>query len=62
MAALAALFQPVAPAKMAVLAMSLGLAGTPTLEEARREPLSGRRVTKVPPLFPKVDQGVFEGI
>jgi methionyl-tRNA synthetase len=59
---LAALFQPVAPAKMAELASSLGLDGIPTLEDARRVALSGRRVSKGAPLFPKVDPGVFEGL
>jgi methionyl-tRNA synthetase len=60
LAVLAALFQPVAPAKMADLAQRLGLRGVPTLEAARTLHLAGTRVSKGDPLFPKVDPGVFE--
>ena len=52
---LCALFEPVAPAKMAELSERLGLQGVPTLEEARSVVLANRRVTKAPPLFPRVD-------
>jgi methionyl-tRNA synthetase len=55
LAVLCALFQPVAPAKMAELASRLGLDSVPTLEECRAIPVSGRRVTQAPPLFPKVE-------
>jgi methionyl-tRNA synthetase len=53
--ALCALFQPVAPAKMADLAQRLGLEGVPTLERARTVQLNGRAVRKGEPLFPRVD-------
>jgi methionyl-tRNA synthetase len=52
---LAALFQPVAPAKMADLSSRLGLARVPTLAEAESVRLAGRRVRKDAPLFPKVE-------
>jgi methionyl-tRNA synthetase len=52
---LAALFQPVAPAKMADLASRLGLERIPTLEEAKSLELAGRNVRKGAPLFPKVE-------
>lgn len=55
LAALAALFQPVAPAKMAVLAGYLGLEEVPTLEGARSLEMAGRTVEKGEPLFPRVD-------
>lgn len=53
--ALCALFQPVAPSKMAELAQRLGLDGVPTLEKARSIQLAGRSVTKGDPLFPRVE-------
>jgi hypothetical protein len=52
---LAALFQPVAPAKMADLFSRLGLDSVPTLSEAETIALSGRKVRKDAPLFPKVE-------
>jgi methionyl-tRNA synthetase len=53
--ALAALFQPVAPAKMADLCSRLGLGSVPTLSGAETITLSGRKVRKDAPLFPKVE-------
>jgi len=53
--ALCALFQPVAPAKMAELAPSLGLASVPTLDEALALATGGRQVMKGAPLFPRVE-------
>lgn len=53
--ALCALFEPVAPAKMAELAGRLGLQGVPTLEQARATSVAGRSVTKGEPLFPRVE-------
>ncbi|MGD2046565.1 MAG: methionine--tRNA ligase [Gemmatimonadota bacterium] len=53
--ALCALFQPVAPAKMAELATCLGLDGVPTLDEALALESVGRTVEKGAPLFPRVD-------
>jgi methionyl-tRNA synthetase len=53
--ALSALFEPVAPARMAELAGRLGLAEVPTLEGARTVPLAGRAVRKGDPLFPRVE-------
>jgi methionyl-tRNA synthetase len=52
---LAALFQPVVPAKMADLCSRLGLDRVPTLSEAQELPLAGRRVVKGAPLFPRVE-------
>jgi len=53
---LCALFEPVAPAKMAELASRIGLSSVPTLEEADAMSVPpGRRVTKAPPLFPRVE-------
>jgi methionyl-tRNA synthetase len=52
---LCALFQPVAPAKMADLAERLGLSGVPTLEGCRSVRLGGNPVSKGSPLFPKVE-------
>ncbi|HUF76060.1 MAG TPA: methionine--tRNA ligase [Longimicrobiales bacterium] len=57
LAALSALFQPVCPAKMQELAGRLGLEGVPTLEESRTVALAGRRVSKGPPLFPRMEVG-----
>jgi methionyl-tRNA synthetase len=59
LAVLAALFQPVAPAKMSDLSSRLGLDAVPTLEAARAVDMSGRRVTKGEALFPKVDPEDF---
>lgn len=53
--ALCALFEPVAPSRMADLAARLGLDEVPTLERARDVALAGRTVTKGDPLFPRVD-------
>ena len=53
--ALTALFEPVAPAKMAELGARLGLDRVPTLAEASKLTLGGRTVRKGEPLFPKVD-------
>ncbi|HSG07656.1 MAG TPA: methionine--tRNA ligase [Longimicrobiales bacterium] len=53
--ALAALFEPVAPAKMDVLARRLGLERVPILAEARDVVLSGKSVLKGDPLFPKAE-------
>lgn len=53
--ALCALFQPVAPEKMADLAGRLGLASVPTLREAREVGVAGRSVEKGEPLFPRVE-------
>ena len=53
--ALAALFEPVAPAKMLDLAGRLGLERVPILVEARDVALAGRKVSKGDPLFPKMD-------
>ena len=55
LAALCALFQPVAPEKMAILAETLGLDGVPELQEARTLPLGGRTVERSEPLFPRVE-------
>ena len=52
---LCALFEPVAPAKMAELAERIGLERVPTLEEARSLGVAGRRVTKGASLFPRVE-------
>jgi methionyl-tRNA synthetase len=52
--ALCALFQPVAPAKMAELADRLGLDRVPRFDEARSLDLAGRTVTKGSPLFPRI--------
>ncbi len=51
---LCALFQPVTPEKMGVLATRLGLSGVPTLDDALAKQPSGRRVTVGEPLFPRV--------
>jgi methionyl-tRNA synthetase len=53
--ALCALFEPVAPAKMAELAARLGLEGVPTLEAAVSLGVAGRSVSKGTPLFPRVE-------
>lgn len=52
--ALCALFQPVAPAKMAELAERLGVDHVPILDEARTIAMSGRVVEKGSPLFPRI--------
>lgn len=52
---LTALFLPVTPEKMTVLAKLLGLEGVPSLEVAVTINLTGRTVTKGIPLFPKPD-------
>jgi len=53
---LAALFEPVCPSRMADLAHRLGLKGVPTLAEAEKVGLTGNRVEKGQPLFPR-DRG-----
>jgi len=53
--ALCALFQPVAPQKMADLATRLGLNGIPTLQESMDVPLAGRQLKKGDPLFPRIE-------
>jgi methionyl-tRNA synthetase len=53
---LTALFQPVCPNRMAELSERLGLAGVPTLEEAVKLDVSGNRVSKGTPLFPRKDR------
>ena len=53
--ALCALFEPVAPAKMAELAVRIGLQRVPTLDEAVVMNVAGRRVSKTSPLFPRVE-------
>jgi len=53
--ALCALFQPVAPGRMAELARRLGLSQVPTLEEALGTAVGGRPVVKGDPLFPRVE-------
>ena len=52
---LCALFEPVTPAKMAEMALNLGLDGIPTLEESRSLELAGRRVSRGKPLFPRIE-------
>jgi methionyl-tRNA synthetase len=52
---LVALFQPVCPRKVVELADRLGLGGVPTLDQARSVPLSGNKVRKGEPLFPRVE-------
>jgi methionyl-tRNA synthetase len=54
---LCALFQPVAPEKMEILADRLGLDSVPTLDEAVATEMAGRTVTPGSPLFPRVDPG-----
>ena len=55
LAALTALFQPVCPGKMEALAARLGLAGVPTLSQARSVGLGGNMTRKGEPLFPRAD-------
>src|SRR5690606_23585853 len=55
LAALAALFQPVCPERMAELAGRLGLQRVPTLAEAAAIRLSGHAIRKGDPLFPRVE-------
>jgi methionyl-tRNA synthetase len=52
---LCALFEPVTPSRMAILAGRLGLEHVPTLENAPSVDLAGRRISKGDALFPKVD-------
>ncbi len=59
--ALCALFQPVAPEKMADLAERLGLDGVPTLDDAVSVSVAGRPVRKGDPLFPRAQSGPGEG-
>ncbi len=53
--ALCALFEPVAPAKMAELATRLGLQKVPTLDEAITLRSAGLEVSKGEPLFPRIE-------
>jgi len=53
--ALCALFEPVAPAKMAELSARIGLERVPTLGEAFSTEVAGRKVSKGAPLFPRVE-------
>ena len=55
LAALCALFEPVAPSKMAELATRLGFDAVPTFDEARAVTLAGQTVLKGTPLFPRMD-------
>lgn len=52
---LCALFQPVTPEKMDTLAQALGLPGVPTLDEALELDVRQRSVTRMSPLFPRVE-------
>jgi methionyl-tRNA synthetase len=52
---LCALFEPVAPSRMAELAARLGLDGVPTLDQARVSSVAGSGVHKGEPLFPRAD-------
>ena len=54
---LAALLEPVMPAKMETLAETLGFRRVPTLDRALEAPLAGRSVTRSDPLFPRVQLG-----
>lgn len=58
---LCALFQPVAPGKMAELAARLGFERVPTLDEAVSATVEGRSVHTGDPLFPRVDAGWSQG-
>ncbi|MDT8368882.1 MAG: methionine--tRNA ligase [Longimicrobiales bacterium] len=51
---LCALFEPVCVRQIALLARRLGLDDVPTLADARTVDLSGRRVEKGDPLFPRI--------
>ena len=52
---LCALFEPVAPGKMAELALRLGLDRLPALETALTVNLAGNRLEVSDPLFPRVE-------
>lgn len=54
---LTALFKPVTPAAMEMLAQRLGLDGVPTLDDSVAHAIAGQRVEKGQPLFPRVDLG-----
>ena len=54
---LCALFQPVCPEKMALLAGRLGLDGVPRLDDSVTVALVGRTVARGEPLFPRVELG-----
>jgi methionyl-tRNA synthetase len=58
---LAALFEPVTPARMVALVGRLGLERVPVLDEARAVSLEGNRVQKGDPLFPKAEVPSGEG-
>lgn len=53
---LSALFQPVMPGKMEVLAGRLGVKSLPTIEESKSLPVAGLSVEKGDPLFPRKDR------
>ena len=55
LAALACMFEPVAPRKSRELAQRIGLAGVPRLADLEGVALGGRSVSPGPPLFPRVD-------
>lgn len=55
LAVLAALLEPVMPARMQELAGRLGLEGIPSLDEAVAVGLAGRKVEKGDPLFPRIE-------
>lgn len=57
LAVLAALFKPVTPEAVELLAGRLGLEEVPTLDDALALAMAGRTVEKGQPLFPRVDPG-----
>ncbi len=58
---IAALMVPAMPRKMTELARGLGCAAIPSLAEAVTGATGGRRVGKIPPLFPRVEIRGEEG-
>jgi methionyl-tRNA synthetase len=57
---LCALLEPVAPGKMAELALRLGLDSVPSLEEALSVNIAGNRVKVSDPLFPRIEPSWVE--
>ncbi len=57
---LCALLEPVAPGKMAELALRLGLDSVPSLEEALSVDIAGNRVKVSDPLFPRIEPSWVE--
>jgi methionyl-tRNA synthetase len=55
LAVLAALFEPVTPAKMADLAAWIGLDAVPTLDQLGSVSLAGAQIARGEPLFPRVE-------